>query len=401
MRCGRERSCIGGDGRARRVGRGPAALVLWLLGGAAVLWAQTPLPGPSSWVHIVDRYLAGDRGGAGVALLRMPAAELTRDARGAYDDWKLPGGTAHDDDARLLVIRRLQASALLPLETLVTITGRALPSAQEIALEDASRDAWRRLAAFDDERGGRHAPRVRRFRAWWRLAVVQHLIVSGRFQDIKREADAARPPDDDREAGATLSLLRGVAIETRARLADEAPGGTTGVAMRRLPPPSRMTPMMLAMDEAGQAYRRALELAPDDRESTLRLARVALERNRIDEAERLLAPLLQSDCRDATCGLAHLFLGEVHEARHELDRASGAYARASSVATVRPAALMAMIQASLRRGNAGAAYELTRQFSTPAALAPAQPADAWAQYIAGRLVEPDRILDRLIATVAQ
>ena len=81
-----------------------------------------------------------------------------------------------------------------------------------------------------------------------------------------------------------------------------------------------MGPMLLAMDEAGKAYRRALELAPDDSEITLRLARVALERNRLDEAERVLAPLLPDPCRDATCGLAHLFAGELHEARHDLER---------------------------------------------------------------------------------
>ena len=60
-----------------------------------------------------------------------------------------------------------------------------------------------------------------------------------------------------------------------------------------------------------------------------------------------------------------------------------------------------MIQLSLRRGNAGGAYDLTRQFATPAALAPAQRPDAWSQYIAGRLIEGDRILARLVAAVVQ
>jgi tetratricopeptide (TPR) repeat protein len=399
--CGHERPAISPRGRARRTGWRPAGLVLCLLACAAVTGAQTPAPPAPSWEQVVDQYLTGDHPGARAGLLRTPATDLTRAADRAYDSWKLPAGTTTADPARLILVRRLQASALLPVDVLIGVTGRALPSSYEIALEDAAREAWRRLAAFDDERGGVHAISVRRFRAWWRLAMVQHLLASGRFLDIRREADAARPPDDDPAAGATLALLRGVAIETRARLADEPPGGTAGVTMRRLPPSSRMPPMMVAMDEAGQAYRRALELAPGDRETTLRLARVALERNRLDEAQRLLAPVLQGECRDAICGLAYLFAGEIHEARGEPERASAAYARASGVVSVRPAALMAMIQASLRRGNAGTAYDLTRQFATPAALAPAQPPDAWAQYISGRLVEADRVIARLAATVAQ
>ena len=254
----------------------------------------------------------------------------------------------------------------------MAVTGRSLASAHEVALEDASREAWRRLDAFDDEEDSPHAASVRQFRAWWRLGVIQHLIASGRFRDLPREADAARPPDEDRAAAATLALLRGVALETRARLADEAPGGTVGITMRRqaMATPSRLGPLMLAMDEAGKSYRRALEFMPDDREAALRLGRVAIERNRLDDAERLLGPLVQSSCRDTTCGLAHLFMGEVHEARQDLERAVGAYARASSVQSVRPAALIAMIQATLRRGNVRGAYDLTRQFATPAALAP-------------------------------
>ena len=201
------------------------------------------------------------------------------------------------------------------------------------------------------------------------------------------------------EAQATLALLRGLALETRARLADEAPSASVAMSMRRLPPVSRMNPMLLTMDEAGKAYRRALEFAPGDRESTLRLARVAIERDRLDEATRLLEPLLDVSCRDAVCGLAYLFMGEIHEARTALERASSAYARASSVASVRHSALIAMMQLSLRRGNTGGAYDLTRQFSTPVALAPRQVPDAWPQYVGGHLIEGDRVLATMSAAV--
>ena len=91
--------------------------------------------------------------------------------------------------------------------------------------------------------------------------------------------------------------------------------------------------------------------------------------------------------------------GEVHEGRKDMERASGAYARASAVPAVRHSALVAMMQAAMRRGSAGGAYDLTRQFATPVALAPRQAPDAWSLYTAGRLVEGDRILTRLMATV--
>jgi hypothetical protein len=58
-----------------------------------------------------------------------------------------------------------------------------------------------------------------------------------------------------------------------------------------------------------------------------------------------------------------------------------------------------MMQSSLRRGQAGGAYDLTRQFGSPAALAPRQPADAWSQYIGGRLAKADVVLVHMLSGV--
>lgn len=385
--------------RRRRItsGRGDAGRLTLVSLGLALLLAspasgQTASKDGISWDGAVGVYAAGDRRAAATMLVQASASDVSRSAARAHDAWRIPAGTGPDAEARMAVIRRLQMSALMPMDVL--LTGSPLPADKTEALVDASRDAWRRLAAFDDERGGRHAASVRRFRVWWRLAVVQQLLTSGRF-DIKREAETWRPSDADTDAGATLALLRGIALETRARLAVEPAAGSAGVVMRRLPQPSRVATMNLAMDEAAQIYRRALELAPGDEEISLRLARVALERNRLDEAESLLTPLMRTTCTDAICGLAYLFMGEVHEARQQPDRASSAYARASSIAAIRPPALMAMIQLALRRGNPVAAYELTRQFATPAALTAQQPLDAWNLYLVGYLMEGDRILRRL------
>jgi hypothetical protein len=375
------------------------ALVLVLVAPRAGLaQTSTSASAATAWSSAVDLYLAGDRAAAGAIVLQTPATDLTSSSERAFEGWRVP--PAADAVARRRVIRQLQISALMPLELLLALSGRTLTIAHERALADTSREAWRRLAAFDGDDGDDpQATAVLRFRTRWRLALLQHLIASSQFAEATRQANTTHVPDDDREALAALSLLRGLALETSARLVDEAPSGSVAVSMRRLQPVSRMKPMLLTLDEAGKAYRRALEFAPGDRESTLRLARVAVERDRLDEATRLLEPLLEASCREPVCGLAYLFMGEVHEARNELDRAASAYARASSVASVRHSALIAMMQLSLRRGNAGGAYDLTRQFSTPVALALRQAPDAWPSYTGGRLVEANRIVATMSAAV--
>jgi hypothetical protein len=353
------------------------------------------VPKEEAWPIAVDQYLAGDRTAAS-ALLRVTTATLLDSSRRAFEQWRaVPAG---DVEARRLATRRFQASALMPLELLNAVTGHGLTNAYEVALGNAAREAWQRLDAFDDA-GDAPSAQVRQFRTWWRLAVVQHLVASNLFRDAAREAASIHPPEEDIEAVAALALLRGVAVETRARLADEAPTGTAAVNQRRLPVASRRTPMLIAMDDAGKQYRRALESLPGDREATLRLARIAIERDRLDDADRLLAPLLTQPCRDAMCGLAYLFAGEVHEGRKDMERASGAYAQASAVPAVRHSALVAMMQAAMRRGRAGGAFDLTRQFATPAALAARQPYDAWSLYVTGHLIEADRILQHLTAAV--
>ncbi|WP_239490178.1 tetratricopeptide repeat protein [Luteitalea sp. TBR-22] len=347
-----------------------------------------------AWEAAVDRYLAGDRAGAGQVLLQAPAREVTQGARDAYQSWRIPPGSG--DDVRRLVIRRLEASALLPLEVLI-VSGRSMSATHETALEDAARDAIDRLDPFDEGEEAR-AVSVRAFREWARLAWLQYLVGASRFLDFQREQKNTRPPAGA-DGVAALSLLRGVAIETRARLADEAPSASVAMSQRRLPPTSRVPGMLIAFEEAGRHFQKALDARPEDREAVLHLGRLAFERERHDEAERVLAPLLEQPCRDAICGLAHLFMGEVAEARKQPDRAAGFYAKASAVAAVRQTALVAMMQSSMRRGQAGGAYDLTRQFASPAALAPRQPADAWSQYIGGRLAQADLVLVHLLTGV--
>ena len=350
-----------------------------------------------NWQSAADHYLAGEWSVAEAIVLDTTPAALLESARRAFERWRAV--PAADPTARRVAARRFQASAILPLKLLMATTGRVPAPDAEPMLETAAREAWQRLDAFDEEHGGFAAAQVRRFRTWWRLGLVQHRIASGLLAEARQEAFAIDAPAADVAAVAALALLRGVAIETRARLADEPLSATTAVSLRRLPTASRIEPMLLAMDDAGKHYRRALAAMPGDREATLRLARMALERDRLPEAERLLAPLLTQACPDAVCGLAYLFSGEVYEARKDLERAASAYARASAVPAVRHSALVAMMQAAMRRGSAGGAYDLTHQFATPVALAPGQPPDAWNVYTSGRLIEGDRILAHMTAAL--
>lgn len=347
-----------------------------------------------AWEAAVDRYLAGDRAGAALVLLQAPARDVTQGARDAFQSWRIPSGSS--DDVRRVVIRRLEASALLPLEVLI-VSGRAVSVAHETALEDTARDALDRLDPFDDGDGATAAG-IRAFREWGRLAWLQYLMGASRFLDFQREQKNTRPPAGP-DGLAALSLLRGVALETRARLADEAPSASVAMSQRRLPPTSRVPGMLIALEEAGRHFEKALEARPGDREAALHLGRIAFERDRHDEAERVLTPLVAQPCREAICGLAQLFLGEVAEARKQPDRAASWYAKASAVPSVRQTALVAMMQASMRRGQSGGAFDLTRQFATPPALAPRQPADAWSQYIGGRLAQADVVLVHMLTGV--
>ena len=115
-------------GRARRR-RWPIGLALLMLAGTTRAEGQAATPGASPWEAAVDRYLTGDRIGAATAILQTQASDLTRDSARAFDAWRIPTAEGADAEARRLVVRRLQASALLPMEILVTLSGRALASA--------------------------------------------------------------------------------------------------------------------------------------------------------------------------------------------------------------------------------------------------------------------------------
>ncbi|MCC6162291.1 MAG: tetratricopeptide repeat protein [Acidobacteria bacterium] len=354
----------------------------------------------ATWRTVVERYIAGDVNEAVSAAVTIPADGLRADATRAFDEWR-PGGTRLLDGARTQVIKRLQVSALLPIE-LLYLTGRLdLPEPAVVALEDVATEAWRRLAAFESERNDPEAAAVRRFRVRWRFALIAHLLANARYAECTREIAKTRVPADDTDARVMFDMLRGIDAETRARLTAHVSPEQASYMARRPAQGTRVWLVRNALAVAADSYRKVLAQVPGDREATLRLARVAIERERFDEAASLLTPLLQTPCPDVICGLAWLFAGDLHEARRDPAQASAAFARASSVPSVRAAALMALVQGNLRRGDTAAAYALTTQFTAVNTRAAGHLPNAWLAYTGGHPLDPGRGLPPLRAEVVR
>ena len=146
----------------------PICVFLAAIGAVSPVQTQAPVAAGSTWQTAVDHYLAGDRQGARAALLQTPTAALLESSRRVFEQWRaVPPGNA---EARRQAARHFQVSALLPLDVLIAVTGRAITAERESTLEDAAREAWQRLGAFDDD--GPEATQVRQFRTWWRLSLI-------------------------------------------------------------------------------------------------------------------------------------------------------------------------------------------------------------------------------------
>ncbi len=385
-------------GRAGAAMRWAVAVLAGVAFSATGAFAQDPRT--ATWQTVVERYIAGDVEEAVAIAVTIPADGLRADALRTFDEWH-PRGARLSGDTRTRVIKRLQVSALLPIE-LLYVTGRlALSEAGVVALEDVADEAWRRLAAFESERDDPDAATVRRFRVRWRFALIAHLLASARYAECTREIAKTRVPGDDRDARAMFDMLRGVEAETRARLTVNVSPEEAPYMARRPPQGARAGTVRNVLARAADYYRKVLALVPDDREATLRLARVAIERERFDEAASLLTSLLQTPCQDVICGLAWLFAGDLHDARQDPQQAAAAFARASSVPSVRTAALMALIQGNLRRGDAATAFALTTQFTAGNTRATDQMPNAWLSYTGGHPLDPARGLPPLRAEVVR
>lgn len=369
------------------------------VGGPTLTGAQTV-----SWQHVVDAYLEG-RADEAARLLEIPPDEAERQAQEALELWTARARLHGDSgprarDERRLAVRRVQASALLPLEVLVRVSSR-MPAGETLApLERVASDAWKRLAQFetlrldlpgDRERRGRAEDRRRleRFRERWQVAFLQYIVNVGRHRDARNLSARLRLSRDDAAARAEAHLLAGMLDEVAARMADE---GAVRSAMWSTVPISRVRGIGTRLDDAHRAYGQALAAVPTHREARLRLGRIQLERRRPSEAIATLAPLRTAPCTAVTCGLAWLFTGEAREATSDVNEAASAYVHASTVLSLRQSALVALIELSLRRDNARQAFELTSQFTAGSPLASLDRPDAWSEYLSGRRADADAVL---------
>lgn len=381
------------------------AWVAALLLPAAWTGAQpAAAPTPVTWEFVVDAYLEG-RLDEAARLIELSGDEAARQARLALDAWMAQARELGDSgprarDIRRDIVRRVQASAVLPLEVLVRVSSRAPVSESLAPLEQVAGDAWERLADFEDlrldlpgdsQRRAREQvrDRLQRFRGRWQVAYVQFLVNAGRHQQADQLIARVRLRPGEAGAQAELWFLKGLIEEFAGRMADNATARSTSWSTM---PTSRLRGFRTRMDEAHRAYRRALEAVPGHEEARLHLGRVELERKRPSEAIRALANLRVTPCRTEFCGLAWLFTGESHEATGNWGAASAAYAQASTVQALRQSALVGLIQLALRRDNSTQAFDLTTQFTEASPLAALERPDAWSDYLTGRRADADAVL---------
>ncbi len=365
---------------------------------------------------MVDHYLAGRHELVAASLRDIQPGAVRQLSRDAMDGWEARAraaqGGAEAADQRRLAIRRLQASAALPLELVSAISTRTRVDARLDPYQEVAIDAWERLAAFEDARlegsgsAGRavrdaERTRLQQFRTWWRIGVLQYLLNVGRHDDFVRHARLVRLSRDDRTMQAEFHFLQGMIEEKTARATrGSAVQSSGGMGADRHAtaggrPASALRELDLAMDSAAKSYRRALDAMPDHEEARLHLGRVALDVRRPEEALTRLAPLLKTPCTSITCGLAALFTGEAHDLRGEADDAGRAYARASTVAAVRQSALVALMQLAVRRGDVRAGTGLVGHFAEGAPLPRHDGPDAWSTYLGGRRQDIGAVLGPL------
>lgn len=359
----------------------------------------------NTWAVAVEAYLAGEDERA-TPVLRLTQAEIATQARTAHEAWGA-GTDLSDDvgadtsgsvgtpaparDRRRLAVRRIQGSAALALEILLRVSARIRVVSVSSGFEDAAVDAWQRLGKVDDA----HLPalddrrQLARFRQWWQVGYLQYLLNTQRI-DFEMHAERLRLAGADPALQAEYHVLQGMRAESRSRLTVMSSATSRSQTLRNdytpsgQDPAARMRTLRRGLEDAGRAYARALEAVPEHEEATLRAGRVALERGQPAQAIARLAPLVRMPCASVTCGLAALFTGEAHDRMAQLEEASRAYAVASSVHQVRQSALVALMQAAIRRGDPDGGRSLTTHFETHSPLGQAEGPDAWSVYLSGQ-----------------
>lgn len=195
----------------------------------------------STWARAVDAYLAGAEDSVN-SVPGLSPDEVTTQSREALDAWMsrahAAAGTVNAPAEWRLAIRRVQASALLPLEILSLLSTRLRLLPPMKAYEDASMDAWKRLG-YDEMAdalplGAESRARQRRFRTWWQIAYLQFLMNNARYADFREHApqvhltdaaQTARVQSAPADPEATLHLGRVLMSRRRPRSTSSIPYG--------------------------------------------------------------------------------------------------------------------------------------------------------------------------------
>lgn len=382
-----------------------ALAVGWLaLGTPAPMHGQTTA---STWEAAVDAYLEG-RDHEATAVLQLSQEHVKNHARAALAAWiaraKHAEGTLAARTEHRLMLRRVQAAAVLPLELLIRLSARLRVVSDVAGYEFAAIEAWEQLADAEklaleylDTPGRKAAAAERlalqRFRAAWQVGWLQYLLNTGRYGDFTKQAAMLRLEHVPPALQAEFHVIDGYRLETTSR--SQAPVRRLASSDPQTPagglPSSRLRLVQQSLEQAERAFGRALEQAPDHLEARLHYGRVALDRGRPADAIDRLAPLRREPCLTVWCGLATLFTGEAHEQRGAPGNASRAYSMASSVPDVRQSALLALMHLAVQRGDAGGAGLVTH-FMHETPLGRTDRPDAWSVYLSGQRTQVDAIV---------
>jgi predicted Zn-dependent protease len=132
-----------------------------------------------------------------------------------------------------------------------------------------------------------------------------------------------------------------------------------------------------ALEAAASHLRRSVALDPAEGEAVLRLARVLVHLDRLDEAERILAAHAWKSDEAAFEYLARLFEGEIKELRKDLPGALTAYDRAIGLVPYAQAARMAKAHTLEMLGRQGATELAASSLTAP------EGTDPWWLYLSG------------------
>lgn len=356
------------------------ACLVWLTVCGAVDARAQPTDA-DVWTSAVDQYAVGEYADGARSVVAIDPGVLSQLIRRAAAEWQVDGSER--------AVRRLKAAAAVLMEVAYelaqsgdVVASRPYLEAGSAVLEtiEAAPGIQDRTAS-EDTYGGR----TRELAAVWRLCHLQYLVRTRQFSEVDR---TARRSDIDVLPVALRvewHLTLGVARETLARLWIEGDAdGVLSVFLGRAGD-SRTTWIDLRLEEAAQHYLDALAVDDVHPEVHLRLGRVLLEQGRYDEARGHLERATGPQCQDALCGLAALFLGDLHTVQRAVANATRAYVLASSVLDTRQSALVGMLRLRLHRAPVTAA-NITHRFHSEPVLRRHESPDAWSRYIAGHLL---------------